>query len=101
RVVPPAVIDGPDAVGDLDGLPVGRREDGRPWTLPAPGAHALGGRAPRGREDGRRWTLPARGTHVLVAGATGAGKGSVLWSVIRGLGPWVRAGLVELWVDAP
>ncbi|TCJ40492.1 FtsK/SpoIIIE domain-containing protein [Parafrankia sp. BMG5.11] len=57
---------------------------------------------PVGRcEDGRSWTLPVRGTHVLVAGATGAGKGSVLWSVIRGLGPAVRAGLVELWVCDP
>jgi hypothetical protein len=45
--------------------------------------------------------LPVRGTHVLVAGATGSGKGSVLWSVVRGLGPWVRAGLVELWVADP
>ncbi len=76
-VVPLAVVDGPDATGDLDGLPVGRREDGRPWTL------------------------PVRGTHVLVAGATGSGKGSVLWSTIRGLGPWVRSGLVELWVADP
>ncbi|ABW15650.1 cell divisionFtsK/SpoIIIE [Parafrankia sp. EAN1pec] len=52
-------------------------------------------------EDGSPWTLPVRGTHVLVAGATGAGKGSVLWSIIRGLGPAVRAGLVELWVCDP
>lgn len=57
---------------------------------------------PVGRcEDGRPWTLPVRGTHVLVAGATGAGKGSVLWSLVRGLGPAVRAGLVELWVCDP
>jgi S-DNA-T family DNA segregation ATPase FtsK/SpoIIIE len=61
----------------LDAVPVGRREDGGPWTI------------------------PVRGTHVLVAGATGAGKGSVLWSAIRGLGPAVRAGLVELWVCDP
>ncbi len=75
--VPPATVDGPDAVVDLDGLPVGRKEDGRPWAL------------------------PARGTHVLVAGATGAGKGSVVCSMIRALGPSVRAGLVELWVADP
>jgi S-DNA-T family DNA segregation ATPase FtsK/SpoIIIE len=77
RPVPPAVVDGPDAVGGLDGVPVGVREDCTAWTL------------------------PVRGTHVLVAGATGAGKGSVLWSTIRGLGPAVRAGLVELWVCDP
>ncbi|TCJ33333.1 FtsK/SpoIIIE domain-containing protein [Parafrankia sp. BMG5.11] len=64
-------------VGDLSAVRVGRREDGKPWTL------------------------PVRGTHLLIAGATGAGKGSVLWSVIRGLGPAVRAGLVELWVCDP
>ncbi len=52
-------------------------------------------------EDGSPWTLPVCGTHVLVAGATGAGKGSVLWSLLRGLGPAVRAGLVELWVCDP
>jgi DNA segregation ATPase FtsK/SpoIIIE, S-DNA-T family len=28
-------------------------------------------------------------THVLVAGATGAGKGSVLWSLIPALAPLV------------
>ncbi|EFC85958.1 FtsK/SpoIIIE domain-containing protein [Parafrankia sp. EUN1f] len=57
---------------------------------------------PIGRcEDGSPWTLPVRGTHLLVAGATGAGKGSVLWSIIRGLGPAVRAGLAELWVCDP
>ncbi len=85
--VPPFDLDGPDADGDggdddgspvdLSGLPVGRREDGEVWRL------------------------PVRGAHVLVAGATGSGKGSVIWSTIRGLGPAVRAGLVELWVCDP
>ena len=41
------------------------------------------------------------GTHVLVAGATGAGKGSIIWSTIRGLLPAVRAGLVEIWALDP
>ena len=52
-------------------------------------------------EDGTPWELPIRGTHVLVAGATGSGKGSVLWSAIRALGPYVAAGLVQLWVIDP
>lgn len=46
------------------------------------------------QEDGTPWLLKVLGTHVLIAGATGAGKGSVLWSTIRGLLPAVRAGLV-------
>ncbi|MGF7233915.1 MAG: FtsK/SpoIIIE domain-containing protein [Frankia sp.] len=49
------------------------------------------------REDGDPWLLPLRGAHVLVAGATGAGKGSVLWSAIRALGPAVSAGVVQVW----
>jgi S-DNA-T family DNA segregation ATPase FtsK/SpoIIIE len=53
------------------------------------------------REDGTPWTVRLRGSHTLVAGATGAGKGSVLWSLIRGLGPAVRDRLAELWVLDP
>lgn len=52
-------------------------------------------------ERGDRWHLRIRGHHVLVAGATGAGKGSVVWSVIAGLGPAIRAGIVRLWVVDP
>jgi S-DNA-T family DNA segregation ATPase FtsK/SpoIIIE len=39
--------------------------------------------------------LKIRGTHTLVVGATGAGKGSVLWSVVGGLAPAAHTGLVE------
>ncbi|MFC4062394.1 FtsK/SpoIIIE domain-containing protein [Planomonospora corallina] len=53
------------------------------------------------REDGQPWLLKVHGTHVLVAGATGAGKGSVIWSTIRGLLPAVRAGLVQIWALDP
>ncbi len=53
------------------------------------------------REDGTAWLLPLRGSHVLVAGATGAGKGSVLWSIVRALAPAIRAGLVEVWACDP
>jgi len=39
---------------------------------------------PVGRaEDGGRGLLRLLGTHVLLAGATGSGKGSVIWSAIR------------------
>ncbi|SDM22763.1 DNA segregation ATPase FtsK/SpoIIIE, S-DNA-T family [Nonomuraea maritima] len=53
------------------------------------------------REDGQPWRLKVHGTHVLVAGATGAGKGSIIWSVIRSLLPAAQAGLVELWAVDP
>lgn len=47
------------------------------------------------------WTLKIRGNHVFVAGETGSGKGSVIWSLIRALAPFVRAGLVQLWAIDP
>ena len=53
------------------------------------------------REDGAPWTVRLRGSHTLVAGTTGAGKGSVLHSLIRALAPAVRDGLAELWVLDP
>ncbi|WP_021596236.1 FtsK/SpoIIIE domain-containing protein [Actinomadura welshii] len=58
---------------DLSGLEIGRQEDGSPWRL------------------------RLLSTHVLIAGATGAGKGSVIWSIIRALLPWMLSGLVEVW----
>ncbi|WP_271215932.1 FtsK/SpoIIIE domain-containing protein [Streptosporangium carneum] len=52
-------------------------------------------------EDGTPWRLKVHGTHVLVAGATGAGKGSVIWSTIRGLLPAAGVGLAEIWALDP
>jgi S-DNA-T family DNA segregation ATPase FtsK/SpoIIIE len=49
------------------------------------------------REDGGIWTVAVLGFHILIAGTTGAGKGSVLWSIIRALSPAIRDGLVKLW----
>jgi S-DNA-T family DNA segregation ATPase FtsK/SpoIIIE len=49
------------------------------------------------REDGGIWTVAVRGFHILIAGTTGAGKGSVLWSIVRALGPAIRDGVVKLW----
>ncbi len=62
---------------DLTGLPVGRREDGSPWQL------------------------RLASTHVLIAGATGSGKGSVIWSLIRALLPAIAAGWVRVWALDP
>jgi S-DNA-T family DNA segregation ATPase FtsK/SpoIIIE len=47
------------------------------------------------------WRVPVLGHHLLIAGATGAGKGSVLWSVIAGLAPSVNTGQVRLCVIDP
>jgi len=49
----------------------------------------------------RWWRVPVLGHHLLVAGATGAGKGSVLWSLIAGLAPSVETGQVRLCVIDP
>ena len=62
---------------DLTGLPAGRCEDGSPWRL----------------------RLAA--THVLIAGATGSGKGSVIWSLIRALVPAIASGWVQVWALDP
>jgi S-DNA-T family DNA segregation ATPase FtsK/SpoIIIE len=58
---------------DLDAVPVGVTEDGEPWRL------AISG-----------------GAHTLIAGCTGSGKGSVLWSLLRGLALGIRDGLVDV-----
>jgi S-DNA-T family DNA segregation ATPase FtsK/SpoIIIE len=70
-------------------------------ALPVPEQADLQAVAIGRREDGELWLLPVRGTHVLIAGMTGAGKGSVLWSILRGLAPAVRDGVVEVWAIDP
>lgn len=52
-------------------------------------------------DDGTDWCLRIRGTHTLVAGATGAGKGSVLWSLVAGLRPALIDGSAEIWAIDP
>ncbi|WP_410581360.1 FtsK/SpoIIIE domain-containing protein [Amycolatopsis sp. lyj-108] len=49
-------------------------------------------------EYGKPWTVPlmGRGAHTLVAGATGAGKGSVMWSPLVSAAPAIRAGLIRV-----
>ena len=52
-------------------------------------------------DAGRWWRLPVLGHHILVAGATGSGKGSVVWSLIAALAPAIRAGSVRVCVVDP
>ena len=52
-------------------------------------------------EAGKWWRLPVLGHHILVAGATGSGKGSVLWSIVAGLAPGIWAGWIRLLVVDP
>jgi S-DNA-T family DNA segregation ATPase FtsK/SpoIIIE len=59
------------------------------------GVHPLAA-VPLGRTlTGDAWRVDAR-AHTLVAGMTGGGKASVMWSLLVGLAPAVRAGLVRL-----
>jgi S-DNA-T family DNA segregation ATPase FtsK/SpoIIIE len=53
------------------------------------------------REDGSTWSLRLAGTHLLIAGATGAGKSSVLWSLLRALQPDIGTGRVQVWAVDP
>jgi DNA segregation ATPase FtsK/SpoIIIE, S-DNA-T family len=69
---PVAALPIPESV-DLAAVPVGRCEDGTPWRL------------------------RLAGSHLLIAGATGAGKGSILWSIIRALLPGICEGWVQVW----
>jgi S-DNA-T family DNA segregation ATPase FtsK/SpoIIIE len=69
-LVPPAPI---ADVPDFKALPVGLAETGRPFEL------------------------RLLGTHLLIAGATGAGKASVIWAILRALAGGIRSGLVQVW----
>ncbi len=70
-------------------------------ALPISGDMDLAG-LPVGRcEDGSLWRLRLVSTHVLIAGATGSGKGSVIWSLIRALLPAIGGGWVQAWALDP
>lgn len=70
--------------------------------LPEPGARVDLSAIPVGVTENRGpWLLPILGHHILVAGATGAGKGSLLQSLIAGLAPDVKTGRVRLYVVDP
>jgi DNA segregation ATPase FtsK/SpoIIIE, S-DNA-T family len=64
-------------MADLKALPVGRREDG---TI---------------------WSVRLHGTHLLVAGSTGAGKGSILWGLVRALLGHMKTGVVRVLAADP
>ena len=65
------------ATPDLKALPVGKREDGLPWLV------------------------KLHGTHVLIAGATGAGKASLLWGLVRAMFPLLQDGLARVLAADP
>ncbi|WP_435062066.1 FtsK/SpoIIIE domain-containing protein [Amycolatopsis thermoflava] len=52
-------------------------------------------------ERGQAWTEPILGHHWLVHGATGSGKGGLLWNPLRAMGPMIREGLVRIWMVDP
>ncbi|ASO18933.1 S-DNA-T family DNA segregation ATPase FtsK/SpoIIIE [Actinoalloteichus hoggarensis] len=77
-VLPPPLPDTADDVTgftakDLERVPVGVTEAGRPWLL------------------------RLLGSHILAVGATGAGKASVVWSLLWSLAPLLRSGLVRVY----
>jgi S-DNA-T family DNA segregation ATPase FtsK/SpoIIIE len=70
-------------------------------ALPIPDAPDLSDLPIGVLEDARPWTVPVAGSHLLVAGATGSGKGSVVWSLIRAVAPCVHDGTVQVWAVDP
>ncbi|GAA2721520.1 FtsK/SpoIIIE domain-containing protein [Cellulomonas aerilata] len=52
-------------------------------------------------EDGQVHRVRILGAHLLIVGATGAGKGSVLWSLISALAAGIRDQLVQVWAIDP
>ena len=65
-------------------------------ALPIPVTADLKALAIGRREDGSLWLVRLHGTHLLVAGATGAGKASIIWGLIRAMFSLLQAGLVRL-----
>ena len=47
-------------------------------------------------EYGQDWRLPLSGGHLLTAGASGAGKNSVMWCPLVSIAPAIRGGLVRV-----
>jgi S-DNA-T family DNA segregation ATPase FtsK/SpoIIIE len=70
-------------------------------ALAVPGHADLNALAVGRCEDGSAWLVRLHGTHLLIAGATGAGKGSVIWSLIRAMLGLLQAGLVRILAADP
>ncbi|WP_226362086.1 FtsK/SpoIIIE domain-containing protein [Pseudonocardia sp. ICBG1142] len=47
-------------------------------------------------EYGTPWRQSIRGSHTLIGGATGAGKGSLMWTPLLSIAPAIRDGLVRV-----
>ncbi len=47
-------------------------------------------------EYGTPWRQSIRGSHTLIGGATGAGKGSLMWAPLLSIAPAIRDGLVRV-----
>jgi len=47
--------------------------------------------------DGQPFKLSVIDNHILLCGESGGGKSSWIWSLVVGLAPAVRAGVVKLW----
>ncbi|PKB32448.1 FtsK/SpoIIIE domain-containing protein [Pseudonocardia alni] len=47
-------------------------------------------------EYGTPWRQSVRGSHTLIGGATGAGKGSLMWAPLLSIAPAIRDGLVRV-----
>ncbi len=52
-------------------------------------------------EFGEIWTEPLVGHHWLISGATGSGKGSLLWNPLRAMGPMIRDRIARIWMIDP
>lgn len=70
-------------------------------ALPVPDEVDLSALAVGRQENGSPWLLRLLSTHLLIAGATGSGKGSVLWSIIRALLSAIIGGWVQVWALDP
>ncbi len=70
-------------------------------ALPIPAQATLKALAVGRCEDGSPFLARLHGTHLLIAGATGAGKGSYLWGLVRALLPAMAAGLVRVYACDP
>ncbi|PPH67647.1 FtsK/SpoIIIE domain-containing protein [Rathayibacter rathayi] len=68
----PVMVPDPGDQVDLRAVPMGIESSGSPWTLRV-------------------------GPHTLVAGSSGSGKASMIWSLLIGLAPAIREGRIEVY----